>query len=72
MKASDVQSMQNDQLAEHVRKTREDLFNLKFQHATGELENTAKIGNMKKELARALTVARQRSIQIKANVSSGE
>ncbi len=72
MKASDIQTMRNDQLAEHVRKTREELFNLKFQHATGELENTAKVGHVKKELARALTVARQRSIEIKANVPTGE
>ena len=72
MKASDIRSMQDDQLAEHVRTTREELFNLKFQHATGELENSAKVGLVKKELARALTVARERNIRIKATVPTEE
>ncbi len=72
MKASDIRSMQDDQLAEYVRKSREELFNLKFQHATGELENSANVGLMKKELARALTVARERNIRIKATVPTEE
>ena len=44
--------------------TRKDLFGLRFQHATGELENTAGIRLAKRDLARAFTVARERGIQI--------
>src|SRR6266540_3185839 len=43
---------------------REALFNLKFQHATGQLEDTARLGHAKRDLARGLTVARQREIEI--------
>ena len=48
----------DDELAEHIATTREELFGLRFQHATGELENTAGLRRAKRELARALTVAR--------------
>jgi large subunit ribosomal protein L29 len=40
------------------------VFNLRFQHATGQLENTARVREAKKDLARGLTVARQRGIDV--------
>lgn len=64
MKAADIKTMADDQLAQHVQKIREELFNLRFQHVTGELENTAKIGMVKKELARTLTIARERDLEL--------
>ena len=42
--------------------TRKELFNLRFQSATGELENTAGVSSAKRDLARALTVARERGL----------
>jgi large subunit ribosomal protein L29 len=64
MKASDVHELQDGELTEHIKTTRRELFGLRFQHATGELENTAGLGTTKKDLARALTVARQRGLDI--------
>ena len=64
MKGSDVHNYADAQLVEFVGKSREELFNLRFQHATGQLENTARIKEAKKELARGLTVAKERGIDI--------
>jgi large subunit ribosomal protein L29 len=54
--------MTEGELAEHIRTARRELFGLRFQHATGELDNTAGLMRAKREVARALTVARQREI----------
>lgn len=64
MKATDVHNYADPQLVEFVGKAREELFNLRFQHATGQLENTARIKGAKQDLARGLTVARQRGIDV--------
>ena len=58
----ELREMSDEELVEHIKTTRRDLFGLRFQHATGELENTAGLRNSKRALARALTVARQRGI----------
>lgn len=68
MKGADVHNYADAQLVEQVGKSREELFNLRFQHATGQLENTARIKEAKKELARALTVARQRGIDVETEL----
>ena len=60
--AKSLRDMQDDELSEQLRTARKDIFGLRFQHATGELENTAGLKAAKRELARALTVARQRGI----------
>jgi large subunit ribosomal protein L29 len=64
VKGTDVHNYADPQLVEYVGKSREELFNLRFQHATGQLENTARIKEAKKDLARGLTVARQRGIDV--------
>jgi len=58
--AKDLRDMSDRELAEHIASARKDLFGLRFQHATGELENTAGLRIGKRELARALTVAAER------------
>jgi large subunit ribosomal protein L29 len=60
MKAKEMRDMPDDELAEHVATVRKDLFGLRFANATGELENTAGVGRARRELARALTVVRER------------
>ena len=60
--AKSLRDMQDDELIQHVKTARKDVFGLRFQHATGELENTAGMKASKRELARALTVARERGI----------
>ncbi len=62
MKATDVHELEDNALVDHIKTTRRELFGLRFQHATGELENTAGLSTTKKDLARALTVAKQRGL----------
>ena len=63
MKAVEVHNLDDTQLVEFVANARQEIFNLRFQHATGQLENTARLSTAKKELARGLTVARKRGIE---------
>ncbi len=62
MKASELRDIPDDKLREHIATARRDVFGLRLQHATGELENTAGMRTAKRDLARALTVARQRGV----------
>jgi large subunit ribosomal protein L29 len=62
MKASELRDLNEKGLRDHVATQRRELFGLRLQHATGELENTAGMRTAKRDLARALTVARQRGI----------
>ena len=62
MKARELNELDDAGLVEHIRTQRRELFGLRFSHATGELENTAGLRNAKRDLARALTIARQRGI----------
>ena len=66
MKAVEVHNLDDVSLVEFVANARQEIFNLRFQHATGQLENTARLGNAKRELARGLTVAQQRGIDADA------
>jgi large subunit ribosomal protein L29 len=62
--AKELRDLQDSELLEQIATARKELFGLRFQHATGELENTAGLGTTKKDLARALTVARQRGLDV--------
>jgi large subunit ribosomal protein L29 len=62
MKGSELRDLSDDTLRERIAIARRDVFGLRLQHATGELENTAGLRTAKRDLARALTVARQRGI----------
>jgi large subunit ribosomal protein L29 len=64
MKASEAHSLDDPGVVEAVGNARKELFNLRFQHATGQLENTAGLKKAKRDLARALTVARERRIDV--------
>ena len=68
MKAVEVHNLDDPQLVEFVDNARKELFNLRFQHATGQLENTAGLKSAKKDLARGLTVARARGIDVEAEL----
>ena len=68
MKAVEVHNLEDPQLVELADNARKEVFNLRFQHATGQLENTARLKQAKQELARALTVARQRGIDVETEI----
>jgi len=69
MKSKDVHEMTDEVLVEHLRTARQELFGLRFRHATGELENTAGLRTAKRDIARALTIARQRGLDIERELS---
>ncbi len=60
MKAREMRDMDDTELAKQIATMRKELFGLRFAHATGELDDTAGVGRARRDLARALTVARQR------------
>jgi large subunit ribosomal protein L29 len=62
MTAKELRDLRDDELVEHIRTQRREVFGLRFQLATGELENTAGVGTAKRDLARGLTVARERGL----------
>ena len=62
MKARELRDLSDDALRDQIANVRRDLFGLRMQHATGELENTAGLRIAKRDLARALTIARQRGV----------
>ena len=64
MKANELRDLNERELAEHIKTARRDLLGLRFQHATGELDSTAGLRRAKKEIARALTIAHERGIEI--------
>ncbi len=68
-KSSEIREMTDELLVEHIRSTRRQIFNLRFQHATGELENSAGLRGSRRELARALTIARERQIDVERELS---
>ncbi len=60
MNAADIREMTNEELVEALVEAKGEKFNLRFQIATNQLDNTARIGEVKKDIARMLTVMRER------------
>ena len=65
MKASEVHALNDHDLVEQLKEARQEAFNLRFRQATGELENTAGLSAARRDVARLLTVARQRGIDLR-------
>ena len=64
MKSTELRDLSDAELREHITTARRELFGLRFQHATGELDNTSSLRNARRDVARALTIARERGIEI--------
>ena len=62
MKYKDIQELTDEERAKKVEEGRAELFNLRFQMATSQLDNTARVKNVKKDIARLLTEQRARQI----------
>ena len=71
MKPTELRDLTEQELVEHIKTARRDLLGLRFQHATGELDNTAGLRRAKREVARALTVAREREIDVQTGQGNG-
>jgi large subunit ribosomal protein L29 len=61
LRARDLKELSDEELERRLAESRENLFNLRFQMATGALENTARIGLAKRDIARILTVQAERA-----------
>ena len=70
MRASEIRELTDDELEHRLADSRKELFNLRFQAATGALENTARLKLAKREIARILTVVNEREAE-KAKAVNG-
>jgi large subunit ribosomal protein L29 len=61
--ATELRDMDDAALTDHLQTARRELFGLRFQHATGELEDTSRLRLAKREVARTLTVVRERATE---------
>jgi large subunit ribosomal protein L29 len=66
MKASDTRAMTADQLGDQLATLKKEQFNLRFQKATGQLEKTARVKEVRRDIARIKTIARQKASVSKA------
>ncbi len=64
MKAKEIRELTTAEIEQNVKSMKEELFNLRFQLATGQLENTARIKSVKTNIARLKTVVREREISV--------
>ena len=62
-KTQELRDLQEDELKERLVETKEELFNLRFQNATGQLDNYKRIGQLRKDVARIKTVLRQKELE---------
>jgi large subunit ribosomal protein L29 len=60
MKSTDIKTMTIDQIDDEVLKLKKEQFNLRFQRATGQLENTARVREVRRDIARLKTIAQQK------------
>jgi large subunit ribosomal protein L29 len=63
MKGSELKEFSQEELEQKAHELSEELFNLKIQHATGQLENTARIGQVKKDIARVNTFLNMKALK---------
>ena len=66
MKAADIRAMTTDQIDDEVLKLKKEQFNLRFQRATGQLENTARVREVRRDIARLKTIAQHKRAGAKA------
>jgi len=65
-RASDLNAMSQDQLTDELLNLKKEQFNLRFQRATGQLENTGRVRDVRRDIARVKTLQRQKSAAAKA------
>ena len=62
IKPAEIKELATDELERRLVETREELFNLRFQNATGQLDNYSRLGELKRDIARLMTALREREI----------
>ncbi|MEO1398022.1 MAG: 50S ribosomal protein L29 [Pseudomonadota bacterium] len=66
MKPSDIRAMTEDQMKDELVSLKKEQFNLRFQRATGQLENTARMRQVRRDIARIQTIARVKQAEVSA------
>jgi large subunit ribosomal protein L29 len=66
MKMADIRPLTDDQLKDEITKLKKEQFNLRFQRATGQLENTGRVREVRRDIARVKTLQRQKTAAAKA------
>lgn len=64
MKAAEVHDLKDDELIAKLIDAKQEAFNLRFRQATGELENTSRLSGARRDIAKLLTVAKERGIDV--------
>ena len=62
MKASEIRELNKDELENKIKELKEELFNLRFQHAINQLDNPLRLKSVKKDIARTMTILREREL----------
>lgn len=65
MKIKDIRALSNDEINVKIKETKEELFNLRFQQATGSLEKPTRLRDLRHTVARLKTVLRERELEVK-------
>ena len=71
-KASELRELGNEELLNKLREAKEELFNLRFQAATGQLESHGRLRTVKKDIARIYTVVRERELGIRSDPDASD
>ena len=69
--AAGLRDLEDDELATRLREAKEELFNLRFQSATGQLENNGRLRTVRRDIARIYTILRERELGITAAPAAG-
>ena len=67
---TELDAMEDERLVEELKKAKEELFNLRFQSATGQLENHGRLKAVKRDIARIYTILRERELGIRTAPSA--
>ena len=70
--ATELRELADDELVARLREAKEELFNLRFQNATGQLDNNRRLQTVRRSIARIYTVMRERELGIAVPVTAGE
>jgi len=66
MKASEIRELSKEDLEKKIKDLKEELFNLRFQHAINQLDNPIRLKHVRKDIARSLTILRERELRAKS------
>ncbi len=70
--AAEIRDLNDDELVTRLREAKEELFNLRFQVATGQLDNNRRLHHVRRDIARIYTVMRERELGIVRETTAGE